>query len=173
MIHPLWRNANNNEWYGQGRQGLVNQVNYDTSGKPTSDYPINAPKPAPKLPSSGIPWMVPHSDFFNSAPLNPEWSFLGYTPDNTYSLTDRPGWLHLSPKGKINTVIKNDGEHNYSIITALDFAPKTLADQAVGLIISPYNISCHLGCILFLISCKCSICILFIFKLFTFKFNYY
>ena len=114
VIHPLWRNANNNEWYGQGRQGLVNQVTYDTSGKPTADYPINIPKTAPKLPSSGIPWMVPHSDFFTSDKLNPEWSFLGYTPDNTYSLTDRPGWLHLSPKGKINTVIKNDGEHNYS-----------------------------------------------------------
>jgi len=130
VIHPLWRNANNNEWYGQGRQGLVNQVRYDTSGKPTADYPINAPKPAPNLPSSGIPWMVPHSDFFNSDKLSPEWSFLGYTPDNTYSLTDRPGWLRLSPKGKINTVIKNDGEHNYSIITELDFDPKTLDDQA-------------------------------------------
>ena len=130
VIHPLWRNANGNEWYGQGRQGLVNEVSYDTSGKPTADYPINVPKTAPKLPSSGIPWMVPHSDFFNSATLNPEWSFLGYTPDNTYSLTDRPGWLRLSPKGKINTVIKNDGEHNYSIITQLEFDPKTPADQA-------------------------------------------
>ena len=130
VIHPLWRNANNNEWYGQGRQGLVNQVSYDTSGKPTADYPINSPKTAPKLPSNGIPWMVPHSDFFNSDKLNPEWSFLGYTPDNTYSLSDRPGSLRLSPKGKINTVIKNDGEHNYSIITQLEFDAKTLADQA-------------------------------------------
>jgi len=130
VIHPLWRNANGNEWYGQGRQGLVNQVSYDTSGKPTADYPTNLPKAAPKLPSSGIPWMVPHSDFFSSDKLNPEWSFLGYTPDNTYSLTDRPGSLRLSPKGKINTVIKNDGEHNYSIITQLEFDAKTPADQA-------------------------------------------
>ena len=130
VIHPLWNIANNNEWYGQGRQGLVNQVKYDTSGKPTADYPINAPKAAPKLPSSGIPWMVPHSDFFNSNKLNPEWSFLGYTPDNTYSLNERPGWLKLSPKGKINTVFKNDGEHNYSIITRLEFNANTLSDQA-------------------------------------------
>lgn len=131
VVHPLWRNANNNEWYGQGRQGLLNQVHYDTSGKPTADYPVNAPKSAPKLPSSGIPWMVPHSDFFDSHKLNPEWSFLGYTASNTYSLTQRSGWLIMSPKsGKANTIIKNDGEHNYSIITRVNYSAQTVDDQA-------------------------------------------
>ncbi|MGA3246004.1 MAG: family 43 glycosylhydrolase [Bacteroidota bacterium] len=130
VVHPLWRNANNNEWYGQGRQGLLNQVRYDTTGKPTADYPTNVPQDAPKLPSSGIPWMVPHSDFFNSEKLNPEWSFLGYTPSNSYSLTTRSGWLTLSPKRKPNTIIKNDGEHNYSIITRLDFVAQSVNDQA-------------------------------------------
>jgi beta-xylosidase len=130
VIHPTWRNGNNNEWYGQGRQGLLNQVKYDATGKPTADYPVNAPKFAPSLPSSGIPWMVPHSDFFNSDKLNPEWSFLGYTPVSSYSLTSRPGWLLLMPKGKPNTIIKNDGEHNYSIITRLESDPQTIDDQA-------------------------------------------
>jgi beta-xylosidase len=130
VLHPLWRNGNNNEWYGQGRQGLLNEVHYDTSDIPIADYPVNIPKPAPNLPSSGIPWMVPHTDFFSSTSLNPEWSFLGYTPANTYSLTDRPGWLMLSPKGKPNTIIKNDGEHNYSLITRVDFNPQISDDQA-------------------------------------------
>jgi beta-xylosidase len=130
VVHPLWRNANNNEWYGQGRQGLMNQVHYDASGKPTADYPVNNPTDAPKLPSSGIPWMVPHSDFFTSDQLNPEWSFLGFTPASSYSLTTRSGWLTLSPKRKPNTIIKNDGEHNYSIITKLDFAAQSTGDQA-------------------------------------------
>ncbi len=130
VVHPLWRNANNNEWYGQGRQGLLNQVRYDTSGKPTADYPDNIPMDAPKLPSSGIPWMVPHSDFFHSDKLNPEWSFLGYTPASSYSLSTRSGWLTLSPKRKPNTIIKNDGEHNYSIITRLDFGAQSVNDQA-------------------------------------------
>jgi len=130
VVHPLWRSSNSNEWYGQGRQGLLNQVHYDPNGKPATDYPINLPKDAPKLPSSGIPWMVPHSDFFDSSKLNPEWSFLGYTPSTSYSLTQRRGWLTLSPKGKLNTIIKNDGEHNYSIITRLDFQAKKVADQA-------------------------------------------
>jgi len=85
---------------------------------------------APNLPSSGIPWMVPKSDFFDSEKLNPEWSFLGYTPEESHSLTERPGWFRLSPKGKENTIIKNDAEHNYSLITRLDFDPESTDDEA-------------------------------------------
>lgn len=131
VVHPLWRSANSNEWYGQGRQGLLNQVRYDANGKPTADYPLNIQRNAPNLPSGGIPWMVPHSDFFDSEKLNPEWSFLGQTPSSLYSLTKRNGWLTLSPKGRNpNTVIKNDGEHNYSLMTKLDFAAQSVTDQA-------------------------------------------
>jgi xylan 1,4-beta-xylosidase len=132
VIHPLYAKG---EWKGQGRQGLLNQVRYDANGKPTADYPVNKSFAAPQLPSSGIPWMVPHSDFFGSTTLSPEWSFLAYAPDNLHSLTDRPGWLRLSPKsGKMNTVIKNDGEHNYLLITRLDFDAKVTNDEA-GLLI--------------------------------------
>jgi len=131
VIHAVWRNANNNEWYGQGRQGLLSQVRYDANGKPTADYPANVPRDAPKLPSSGIPWMVPHSDLFDTEKLNPEWSFSGYTPANTHSLTQRSGWLRLSPRSRYsNTVVKNDGEHNYSLITRVDFAAESVNDQA-------------------------------------------
>jgi len=129
IAHPVYAKG---EWKGQGRQGLLNQVHYDSNLKPIADYPDNQSFIAPKLPSSGIPWMVPHSDFFTSDKLNPEWSFLGYTPNNTYSLTDRPGWLRLSPKSssKANTVIKNDGEHNYSLMTRLNFDAKSKNDEA-------------------------------------------
>ena len=130
IAHPVYAKAN--EWKGQGRQGLLNQVHYNSDLRPIADYPDNQPFTAPNLPSSGIPWMVPHTDLFTSTKLNPEWSFLGYTPANSYSLTDRPGWLRLSPKSslKANTVIKNDGEHNYSLITRLDFHPSSSNDEA-------------------------------------------
>jgi len=129
FIHPLYAKG---EWKGQGRQGLLNQVHYNGSDNPVADYPINSSFVAPNLPSSGITWMVPHTDFFNSDTLNPEWSFLGYTSDSKWSLTDRPGWLNLSPKSssKANTIIKNDGEHNYSIITKLNFYPSSTFDEA-------------------------------------------
>jgi beta-xylosidase len=129
VIHPLYAKG---EWRGQGRQGLLNQVRYDTNDRPVADYPVNQSFTSPRLPSSGIPWMVPKSDFFNSSSLNPEWSFLGYTPASKFSLTERPGWLRLTPKTsvKANTIIKNDGEHNYSIITRLNSNPKTNSDEA-------------------------------------------
>jgi len=129
VIHPLYAKG---EWKGQGRQGLMNQVRYDADGKPVADYPVNQCFPAPKLPGSGIPWMVPKSDFFTSGKLDPEWSFSGYTPDSTYTLSDRPGWLRLSPKSstKANTITKNDGEHNYSLITRLEFDATSATDEA-------------------------------------------
>lgn len=129
VIHPLYAK---DDWRGQGRQGLLNQVRYNSSQKPVADYPINQSFTAPNLPSSGIPWMVPKSDFFSAETLNPEWSFLGFTAKTKFSLTDRSGWLRLSPKStsKANTVIKNDGEHNYSLITRLDFSAKSKTDEA-------------------------------------------
>ena len=120
----------NFEWHGIGRQGMLSQVRYNAQDKPEADYPSNDHKIAPDLPSSGIPWMVPKSDFFDSEKLNPEWSFLGYTPDESHSLTERPGWFRLSSKGKENTIIKNDAEHNYSLITRLDFNAASVDDQA-------------------------------------------
>jgi hypothetical protein len=74
--------------------------------------------------------MVPHSDYFDSADLNPEWSFSGYTPANTHSLAERPGWFRLSPRGKANTIVKHEGEYNYSLITRLEFNPEVPEDQA-------------------------------------------
>lgn len=129
VIHPVYAKG---EWRGQGRQGLLNQVKYNASGRPIADYPVNKSFTAPKLPSSGIPWMVPKSDDFSTTRLHPEWSSLGYTASGKNSLTERPGWLRLSPKSTIkgNTVTKYDGEHNYSLITRLDFAAKSNNDQA-------------------------------------------
>jgi beta-xylosidase len=129
VLHPLYAQG---EWKGQGRQGLLNQVHYDANGKPVADYPNNESFLAPNLPSSGIPWMVPKSDFFDSPNLHPEWSFLGYTATSTWSLTERPGWLRLSPKNraKANTILKNDGEHNYTLITRLIFEPQSPNDEA-------------------------------------------
>jgi xylan 1,4-beta-xylosidase len=132
LLHPVWARANNNEWHGQGRQGLLNQVKYGAEGNVLVEYPANIMKNAPALPSSGISWMVPKSDFFTSEKLNPEWSFLGYTPSSLCSLTDRSGWLRLTPKSstKANTIIKTDPEHNYSLITHLDFNSTSASDEA-------------------------------------------
>jgi xylan 1,4-beta-xylosidase len=126
----IYQSYGTNEWEGLGRQGLVSQVRYDADSIPVADFPINEPMNAPNLPSSGIPWMVPKTDFFDSDTLNPEWQLLGYSPTCPYSLTDRPGWIRLSPKNQHNTIIKNDAEHNYALITRLDFDPQSTKDEA-------------------------------------------
>jgi len=126
----LYHSYATSEWQGQGRQGLLSMVNYDNSLKPVVDFPINSPMPSPKLKSSGIPWMVPKSDFFDSEKLNPEWSLLGYSPLSNYSLTERKGWLRLYPKNKHSTVTKNDAEHSYSLITKVDFEPTSTTHEA-------------------------------------------
>ncbi len=133
VVHPLYAK---DEWRGQGRQGLLNQVFYDNRAKPTAVYPINSSFTAPNLPSNGIPWMVPKSDFFENDVLNPEWQFYGYTPSNLYSLTEKPGWLRLTSKSnnRFNFVSKNDAEHNYSLITHVNFNPLSVNSEA-GLLI--------------------------------------
>ncbi|MBN1782559.1 family 43 glycosylhydrolase [bacterium] len=128
-----WTIAHSNHsssWHAQGRQGLLCQVYYDDQDFPYIQFPTANAVQAPVLPGSGIPWMVPKSDMFNSGELKPEWSFLGYKPDGTWSLTDREGWLHLEPYRGENTILQNDGEHSYSLITRLDFAPESVTDEA-------------------------------------------
>lgn len=120
-----------NEWKGTGRQGVLTQVKYNpTTDIPVGNYPINEPMTAPRLSSSGIPWMVPHTDYFNATTLQPEWSTLGYTPSTPYSLTQRAGWLRLFPNNTNNTLVKADAEHNYSLITKLDVDAKAITTQA-------------------------------------------
>jgi len=132
VLHPVWARANQGEWLGQGRQGILNQVRYSADGSVLADYPTNKSFTAPKLPSGGIPWMVPKSDYFDSNRLNPEWSFLGYTAANTYSLIERKGWLRMRPRSatRLNTVIKTDAEHNYALITKIEFKPQNMNDEA-------------------------------------------
>jgi xylan 1,4-beta-xylosidase len=120
----------NSEWYAHGRQGLLCQVTYDEEGFPRIQYPSNNAVQAPDLPSSGIPWTVPISDMFNSTDFKPDWSFLGYTSAATHSLEVQDGWLYLEPYAGDNTVIQNDGEHSYSLITKVDFEPSSSSDEA-------------------------------------------
>jgi xylan 1,4-beta-xylosidase len=119
-----------NEWKGHARQGLLTQVRY-VNGKPVSDYPVNRVFEAPNLPSNGIPWMVPKSDFFEKDVLNPEWACIGFTPDSAVSLKAKKGWLSLYPKkDKANTLVKIEGEKNYSLITRVDFKPLSVSAHA-------------------------------------------
>ena len=137
VISQSYDQSGGNEWQALGRQGVLSQIVYDEDGWPTARYPIG-PEEAPDLPSSGIPWTVPRSDTFDGTELVPDWSFLGFTPNDSHSLTDRPGWLRLTPTGGQtfpatpgeNTVIQNAAERAYSLVTRVDFDPEGSTDEA-------------------------------------------
>jgi beta-xylosidase len=135
IVHSWAFTWTNDEWQGLGRQGLLCQVTWNASGRPTMQWPVNESLPAPKLSSSGIPWMVPKSDFFDSGKLNAEWEFFGRTPAEMYSVSDRPGWLRLKPGATMKHILKNDAEHAYSLMCRLDF-DATAADEEAGIRIS-------------------------------------
>ncbi|MCF7885778.1 MAG: family 43 glycosylhydrolase [Candidatus Marinimicrobia bacterium] len=143
IAHAYYEGIGSN-WMAQGRQGVLCQLRYDSNGKPEVDFPSNKAVDTPDLPSSGISWMVPKSDMFESDELHPEWSFLGYTPEDSYSLTEKKGWLTLHPPSRLgsNTVIKNDGEHNYTLITRVNFNPEKAYDEAgLWIINGPENLA--------------------------------
>lgn len=123
------------EWQALGRQGILSEIVYDADGWPVAQYP-NGVEEAPDLPSGGIPWTVPRSDKFDSSNVAPNWSFLGFTPQDSYSLTARHGWLRLTPTGGNrlfpgeNTVIQNAAERAYSLLTRVDFEPQGTSDEA-------------------------------------------
>ncbi len=136
IISQSYDGSGGNEWQAMGRQGLLSQVVYDSEGWPTAQYPRGI-ELAPDLPGSGIPWTVPRSDMFEGDVLAPDWSFLGRTPTSSYSLTERPGWLRLTPKGGRrfpfvpgrNTVIQNAAQKAYSLVTRIDFNPENSYDE--------------------------------------------
>ncbi|MDM7926843.1 MAG: family 43 glycosylhydrolase [bacterium] len=120
------------EWHGLGRQGLLSRVRHDADGKPVADFPVNEPSAAPALASGGIPWTVPRSDCFDSGTLYPGWRIVGYSPTSPWSLTARPGWIRLTQQNQHGMILQNDAEHNYSLITKVDFEPGN-PDQEAGL----------------------------------------
>ena len=138
VISQSYDRSNGGEWQALGRQGVLSQLVYDAEGWPKAQFP-NGAEAAPDLPSSGIPWTVPRSDTFDGTELAPDWSFLGFTPDDTHSLTARPGWLRLTPSGGRtfptqtpgqNTVIQNAAERAFSLVTRVDFDAVDSGDEA-------------------------------------------
>ena len=135
VISQSYDGSGGGEWEALGRQGILSQIVYDEDGWPTAQYP-NGVAEAPDLPSRSIPWTVPRSDRFDGSSMAPDWSFLGFTPDDSYSLTERPGWLRLEPSGGNrflpgeNTVVQNAAEHAYTLVTRVDFAPAAETDEA-------------------------------------------
>jgi Beta-xylosidase len=119
-----------NDWSGKGRQGLLHQVTWDDTGKPTGKAPSSTPQLMPDLPSSGIPWKLPRSDHFEDTELNLNWHFLSKAAAAKYSLTEKPGWLTLKPGTGTSHILQKEGGYYYSLITKLQFDALTSGQEA-------------------------------------------
>lgn len=122
-------------WRGLGRQGLLSQVTWidDESGAgvPVVNGRLGEPAPAPALPPSDIPFLLPVNDEFTGDKLAPAWTFYGNMPSDRYSVTDRAGWLRLKPaEDETRWVIQKDALHAKAMIVRMDFAPEAAGDAA-------------------------------------------
>ncbi len=137
-IAHSYESVNGDDWAGQGRQGVLHQVTWDTSGKPTATAPTSLPLVKPDLPKSCIPWKLPRSDYFDSETLDLSWHFLNNTAASKYSLTERPGWLRINPGSGRSHILHKDGGHYYTLVTRVDIdAVET--NQAAGIYITNGN----------------------------------
>ncbi|AUX44340.1 xylosidase/arabinosidase [Sorangium cellulosum] len=124
-----------NSWRGLGRQGLLSQVTWmddeGGAGVPVVNGRLGEPAPAPALPPSGIPFLLPVNDDFEQEKLSPAWTFYGNMPSDRYSVTDRRGWLRVKPaKDETRWVIQKDALHAKAMVVRMDFAPTAEGDAA-------------------------------------------
>jgi xylan 1,4-beta-xylosidase len=115
-----YENISGNSWEGKGRQGLLHQVLWDVNGKPTGTAPTTKPMIKPALPKSYIAWKLPRSDYFSNEKLNLCWHFLNKAMTEKYSLTNKKGWLRLSPSAGKAHLLQKDAGHHYTLVTRVD-----------------------------------------------------
>jgi len=145
-IAHSYESVSGNDWNGQGRQGILHQVVWDSDGKPSGTAPTSLPLVRPELTNSGYSWKFPRSDYFDGNTLNLSWHFLNKIAAGNYSLTDRPGWLRMSPGTARSHILHKDGGHYYTLVTCVDI-DASVAGQAAGIYITNGNDRLLLGCI--------------------------
>lgn len=119
------------DWSGKGRQGLLHQVTWDESGKPTGKAPTSTPQLMPDLTNTGvIPWNLPRSDYFEKTTLALSWYFLNRTAATKYSLSEKNGWIVLNPGNGTTHLLQKEGGYYYSQVTKLDFTALATGQEA-------------------------------------------
>ena len=118
------------DWSGQGRQDLLLQVQWTADGKPYVPYPSEGPLIRPALSNSGLSWRLPRSDYFNNSELGLSWHFLNKTAASQNSLTVRPDWLHLDPKGGRSHILQKEAGRSYALVTRVTVDARKTQDGA-------------------------------------------
>ncbi len=118
------------DWSGQGRQSLLHKIDWDDNGRPWGNPPTTAPVARPNLPNTGMPWVLPRSDYFDGSALKLSWHFLNPAAAKKYSFTKRTGWVSLLPDTSQAHLLQKEGGHYYTLVTKVDMDAANTGEQA-------------------------------------------
>ena len=134
----LETDAHHGEWIGLAREGLLHQVTWvDTTLDDGTTVPVphfaSGPRnlPAPALAQSRTPFLLPVNDDFSAKALGTAWT--AYAQMGTkLSVTERPGWLRISPDGDNPTVwaVQKEALRSTASLVKLEFKPAAEGDAA-------------------------------------------
>jgi xylan 1,4-beta-xylosidase len=120
---------NGDDWSGTGRQTSLYQVIWD-GDRPWGIAPTTKPVIKPNLPQSGILWRSVQSDYFDNYTLGAWWHFLTKKAAASYSLTERKGWIRLTPGNERTHLVQKETDHIYTAITRVDLNAADTAARA-------------------------------------------
>jgi beta-xylosidase len=118
-IAQSYEKYNGDDWSGLGRQTSLYQVIWE-GDRPWGLAPTTQPVTKPNLPQSGILWRSVQSDDFDNDLLGVCWHFLTKKAAANYSLTERKGWIRLSPDNERTHLVQKETDHYYTAVTRVD-----------------------------------------------------
>lgn len=127
-IGQSYQKRGHDDWSGMGRQTSLYQVLWE-GDRPWGAAPVSGPVVKPALANDDTPWRTVHSDHFNTDSLGAWWHFLTKPAAARYSLTQRKGWMRLSPDTGRTHLVQKETDHFYSAVTRVDIDTEKPAAQ--------------------------------------------
>ena len=118
-IAQSYEKYDGDDWSGLGRQTSLYQVIWE-GDRPWGLAPTTQPLEKPNLPQAGILWRSVQSDYFDKDKLDLGWHFLTKKAAASYSLTDRKGWVRLTPDNERAHLVQKETDHYYTVVTRVD-----------------------------------------------------
>jgi xylan 1,4-beta-xylosidase len=118
-IAQSYEKYNGDDWSGLGRQTSLYQIVWE-GDRPWGLAPATQPAEKPNLPQSGILWRSVQSDEFDTDVLGACWHFLTRKAAVNYSLSQRNGWIRLTPDNERTHLVQKETDHYYTAVTRVD-----------------------------------------------------
>ncbi|MHA4896299.1 family 43 glycosylhydrolase [Pedobacter sp. PWIIR3] len=136
-IGQSYEKYDNNDWSGMGRQTALYPVIWE-GDRPWGMAPTTAPIIKPNLPKSGISWRSVKTDYFDTDQLDLCWHFLNKAAAGQYTLSQRKGWVRLSPDTGLTHLVQKETDHFYTAVTKVDFDANS-KDAGAGIYLTSGN----------------------------------